>query len=43
MASSSSMAIPTPLLGQTIAEKLTKSNYALWKVQVLSILRGAQL
>jgi hypothetical protein len=23
------MAIPTPLLGQTIAENLTKSNYAL--------------
>jgi hypothetical protein len=43
MASSSSMAIPTPLLGQTIAEKLTKSNYALWKAQVLPILHGAQL
>jgi hypothetical protein len=36
MASSSSMAIPTPLLRQTIYEKLTKS-------QVLPILRGAQL
>jgi alpha-L-fucosidase len=42
MASSSSMSM-APLLGYVVAEKLTKMNYSLWKAQVHSILRGAQL
>ena len=29
--------------GHPVSEKLTKSNYALWKVQVLPAIRGAQL
>jgi hypothetical protein len=32
-----------PLLGYAITEKLTKTNYSLYKAQVLPILRGAQL
>jgi hypothetical protein len=43
MASSSSSAVPTPLLGQVVATKLNKGNYVLWRVQVLPIIRGAQL
>jgi hypothetical protein len=43
MASSSSSAVPTPLLGQVVAVKLNKVNYALWRAQVLPIIRGAQL
>jgi hypothetical protein len=42
MASFSSMSM-APLLGYAVVEKLTKTNYSLWKVQVLHILRGAQL
>jgi hypothetical protein len=40
MASSGS---PAPLLGYVITEKLTKTNYSLWKAQVLPILHEAQL
>jgi hypothetical protein len=43
MASPSSSAVPTPLLGQVVAVKLNKGNYALWRVHVLPIIRGAQL
>jgi hypothetical protein len=43
MASSSSSVVPTPLLGQVVAVKLNKGNYALWTTQVLPIIRGAQL
>jgi hypothetical protein len=42
MASSSSLAVPTPLLGQVVVVKLNKGNYALWRAQVLPIIRGAQ-
>lgn len=40
---SSSFAAATPLLGQTITEKLSKTNFPLWKAQVMPMLRGAQL
>jgi hypothetical protein len=43
MASLSSSAVPTPLLGQVVAIKLNKGNYALWRAQVLPIIRGAQI
>jgi hypothetical protein len=43
MVSSSTMVSPAPLLGYVVTEKLTKTNYSLWKAQVLPILRGAQL
>jgi hypothetical protein len=43
MASSSQTVVPTPLLGQIVAAKLSKTNYALWRTQVLPIIRGAQL
>jgi hypothetical protein len=43
MASSSSTGSSTPLLGYVITEKLNKTNYSLWKAQVLPILQGAQL
>ena len=39
----SSSAASNLLLGQPIAEKLTKSNHALWKAQVLAVVRGARL
>jgi hypothetical protein len=35
--------MPTPLLGQSVAVKLTKNNFTVWKAQVLPNLRGAQL
>jgi hypothetical protein len=35
--------VPTPLLGQVVTVKLNKGNYALWRAQVLPIIRGAQL
>jgi hypothetical protein len=41
MASSSRSS--APLLDYVITEKLNKTNYSLWKAQVLPILRGAQL
>lgn len=42
MASSSTAAAPA-ILGQVVTEKLTKTNFVLWKAQVLAMLRGAQL
>jgi len=39
----SSSAASNLLLGQPIAEKLTKSNHALWKAQVRAAVRGARL
>lgn len=42
MASSSTAAAPA-ILGQVVTEKLTKTNFVLWKAQVLAALRGAQL
>jgi hypothetical protein len=39
----SSTPIINPLTGQTISEKLTKNNHALWKMQVLAIIRGVGL
>jgi len=41
MASSSSLS--NPLFGVQITEKLSKSNHALWKAQVLSTIRGPRL
>jgi glutathionylspermidine synthase len=43
MVSSSSTGSSALLFGYVIAEKLNKTNYSLWKAQVLPILRGAQL
>jgi hypothetical protein len=43
MVSSSSTPIINPLTGQTMSENLTKSNHALWKMQVLAIIRGLGL
>jgi hypothetical protein len=43
MASSSSTPIINPLTDQTIFKKLTKNNHALWKMQVLAIIRGVNL
>jgi hypothetical protein len=42
MARSSSPVI-NPLSSQTVFKKLTKSNHALWKMQVLAIVRGVGL
>ena len=43
MASSSALNVASPLFGQVITEKLTNTNFPLWRAQVLPILRGAQL
>ena len=43
MASSSSTANINPLAGLTVAEKLTKTNFASWKAQVKSAVCGAML
>jgi hypothetical protein len=32
-----------PLAGQGVSEKLTKANFALWRMQVLAAVRGARL
>jgi hypothetical protein len=40
--SSSTGAFPSTF-GHPVTEKLTKSNYALWKLQVLPTIRGSQL
>ena len=40
---SSSAPIVNPLIGQMVAEKLTKTNHAIWKMQVLTTVRGARL
>jgi hypothetical protein len=43
MASSSSAGSSNPLLGIQATEKLTKNNFALWRAQVLTAIRGARL
>ncbi|BAF18023.1 Os05g0527300 [Oryza sativa Japonica Group] len=43
MASSSKTAAGNPLGGNAISEKLSKSNHALWKAQVMAAVRGARL
>lgn len=43
MLSSSSSPIVNPLIGQAISEKLTRANHAIWKAQVLAVVRGARL
>jgi hypothetical protein len=43
MTSFSSTGSSAPLLVYVITEKLNKTNYSMWKAQVLPILRGAQL
>jgi histone deacetylase 1/2 len=42
MSTSTGAALPSTF-GHPVTEKLTKSNYALWKLQVLPAIRGAQL
>uniref|UniRef100_A0A0A8YJE7 Retrotransposon Copia-like N-terminal domain-containing protein n=1 Tax=Arundo donax TaxID=35708 RepID=A0A0A8YJE7_ARUDO len=42
MASSSSN-LTTNAIGHAMTERLTKTNYPLWKIQVLPALHGAQL
>jgi hypothetical protein len=39
----SSSPVINPLSSQTVFKKLTKSNHALWKMQVLAIVRGVGL
>jgi hypothetical protein len=39
---STGVALPSTF-GHPVTEKLTKSNYALWKLQVLPAIRGARL
>jgi len=41
--STSYAAAINPMVGQAISEKLNKNNHALWKMQVLAIVRGARL
>ena len=41
--STSYAAAINPLVGQAVSEKLNKNNHALWKMQVLAIVRGARL
>ena len=43
MASSSNSLIAMNAIGHPVTERLTKTNYPLWKLQVLPALRGAQL
>jgi hypothetical protein len=43
MASSSSTTNINPLVGFTMAEKLTKTNFVSWKAQVKSVVCGAML
>jgi len=43
MASSSNSLIATNAIGHPVTERLTKTNYPLWKLQVLPALHGAQL
>jgi hypothetical protein len=40
---SSSGASAVPSFGFTVIEKLARNNFPLWKMQVLSALKGAQL
>lgn len=39
----SSLHAVNPLIGYAVTEKLTKANHALWKAQVLAMVRGARL
>ena len=41
--SSSSVLAAAPSLGYPVIEKLTRNNHTLWKAQVLSTLKGAQV
>jgi hypothetical protein len=42
--SSSSFVNPlNPLVGIAISEKLSKTNHAMWKTQILAAVRGARL
>jgi len=41
--SSSSVLAAAPSLGYPVTEKLTRNNHTLWKAQVLSTLKGAQV
>jgi radical SAM superfamily enzyme with C-terminal helix-hairpin-helix motif len=43
MASSSNNADVSPLVGVTVTEKLDKTNHAIWKAQILAVVRGARL
>jgi hypothetical protein len=38
-----SQQVVNPLTGQVISEKLNKGNHALWKMQVLVVIRGLGL
>jgi hypothetical protein len=40
---SSSNSLVNAAIGHPVTERLTKTNYPLWKLQVLPALRGAQL
>jgi hypothetical protein len=42
LSTSTGAALPSTV-GHPVTEKLTKSNYALWKLQVLPAIRGARL
>jgi hypothetical protein len=42
MASSSNIPL-NPFLGQSTSEKLAKGNHALWKAQILTVVRAACL
>jgi hypothetical protein len=41
--SSTSTLISSPLTGLIISEKLSKANHALWKMQILAVIRGADI
>ena len=43
MSTSYSTVAINPLAGQGVSEKLTKTNFALWRMQVLAAVRGARL
>jgi hypothetical protein len=43
MASSSSNLAVVNAIGHPVTERLAKTNYPLWKIQVLPTIRGAQL
>lgn len=43
MADSSTRVDLASTIGHPVTEKLTKANFALWKMQVLSTICGAQL
>lgn len=43
MVGSSSSSYINPWIGQAVFKKLMKTNHALWKAQVLVVVRGARL